>query len=213
MTIRVRFAPSPTGKLHMGGARTALFNWLFARHHDGLFLLRIEDTDRERSTEASVQGILDGLEALGIVPDEAPVFQSRNFDRHVETARKLESEGLAYRCYCTRERLDEMRNAQRASGEKPRYDRHCLNSDSHPSDQPYVLRFKVPQEGRTEVVDLIKGGVGVENSELDDLIILRSDGSPTYNFAVVIDDHDMGITHVVRGDDHLNKVLKNLSGG
>ena len=208
MTLRVRFAPSPTGGLHMGNARTALFNWLFAKHHGGKFVLRIEDTDRARSTDESIAGIIEALEWLGIDSDEEPVLQSHRFDFHVGLARKLEDSGHAYRCYCTKERLDALRAEQREKGAKPRYDRHCLGGEAPSPDAPYVVRFKTPREGHTEVDDLVKGKVTVGNDELDDLIILRSDGTPTYNFVVVCDDSHMGITHVVRGDDHLNNTFR-----
>lgn len=208
MTVRVRFAPSPTGALHMGGARTALFNWLYARHHNGVFTLRIEDTDRARSTKESVAGIVEGLTWLGITPDEEIVFQSSRCENHVALARGLESAGKAYRCYCERDRLDALRDEQRERGEKPRYDRHCLGKEAPSADAPYVLRFKTPREGTLAINDLVKGEVVVSNDQLDDLIILRSDGSPTYNFVVVCDDHHMGITHVVRGDDHLNNTFR-----
>ena len=208
MTIRVRFAPSPTGGLHLGNARTALFNWLYARHHGGTFVLRIEDTDRARSTDESIQGIIEALEWLGIATDEPPVLQSLRFDAHVALARKLEDSGHAYRCYCDKERLDALRAEQRERGAKPRYDRHCLDREAPSPDAPYVLRFKTPRDGHTEIDDLVKGKVTVGNDQLDDLILLRTDGTPTYNFVVVCDDSHMGITHVIRGDDHLNNTFR-----
>lgn len=192
----------------MGGARTALFNWLYARHHGGVFTLRIEDTDRARSTDESIAGILEGLAWLGIESDEPVVQQSSLHDKHIALARQLESEGKAYRCYCSKDRLDGLREQQREAGEKPRYDRHCLASEAPAPDAPYVLRFKTPREGTLTIPDGVKGEVVVGNDQLDDLIVLRSDGSPTYNFVVVCDDVSMGITHVIRGDDHLNNTFR-----
>ncbi len=200
--IRVRFAPSPTGHLHIGGVRTALFNWFFARHHGGAYILRIEDTDRERSTEESIQQILDGLTWLGIDWDEGPHRQSERQDIYTETARRLLAEGKVYRCFCTPDELEAMREKARAEGRPPRYDRRCRNRSDEP-DLPYVLRFAAPEEGRTVIHDLLRGDVTFENAQLDDMIILRSDGTPTYNFVVVVDDVDMRISHVIRGDDHL----------
>jgi glutamyl-tRNA synthetase len=212
MTIRTRFAPSPTGLLHIGGARTALFNYLFAQHHGGQFLLRIEDTDRERSTQAAVDVILQGLEWLGLTPDEAPVFQSARAARHAEVALELVERGLAYRCYASAEELRAMRERATAEGRPPRYDgtwRDRAPAEAPEGVQP-AIRLRVPQDGETIVQDLVQGQVRVANTELDDMIILRSDGSPTYLHAVVVDDHDMNITHVIRGDDHLTNTFRQV---
>jgi len=210
MTLRTRFAPSPTGYLHIGGARTALFNWLFARHHGGQYLLRVEDTDRARSTPEAVQQILDSLEWLGLAPDEPPVFQSAREARHAEVAHALLEAGKAYRCYCTPEELAEMRERAVAEGRPPRYDGRWRDRD--PSEAPQgvkpAIRIKAPREGETVVHDLVQGEVRVANAELDDMIILRSDGTPTYQHAVVVDDRDMAITHVIRGDDHLTNAFR-----
>jgi glutamyl-tRNA synthetase len=204
MTVCTRFAPSPTGFLHIGGLRTALFSWLFARRHAGKFILRIEDTDLERSTSEAIQQILDGLEWAGLQHDEGPFFQTRRFDRYKEVIDELLAAGLAYRCYCTKQELDVLRAEQTARGEKPRYDgRWRDRTDSRPGVPP-VVRFKNPLFGVVVVDDVVHGRVVFQNSELDDLIIARSDGTPTYNFCVVVDDMDMQITHVIRGDDHLN---------
>ncbi len=212
MTIRTRFAPSPTGLLHIGGARTALFNYLFARHHGGAFLLRIEDTDRERSTQQAVEVILQGLDWLGLVPDEPPVFQSTRAARHAEAAHALLAEGRAYQCFTSAEELREMRERAIAEGRPPRYDGRWRDRD--PSEGPPgvapVIRLRVPQTGETVIDDLVQGQVRVQNAELDDMILLRSDGSPTYLHAVVVDDHDMGITHVIRGDDHLTNTFRQV---
>ncbi len=210
MSVRTRFAPSPTGMLHIGGARTALFNYLFARRHGGKFLLRIEDTDRERSTPEAIQVILEGLTWLGLSWDEEPVYQSRRAARHLEIAERLLAEGKAYRCYCTKEELEAMREEQRRRGEKPRYDGRCRHRKDHPQDRPFVIRFKAPLAGETVVNDLVLGRVSFANAELDDLILVRSDGTPTYNLAVVVDDHDMGITHVIRGADHLSNTPRQI---
>lgn len=207
--VRTRFAPSPTGYLHIGGARTALFNWLFARHHGGKFILRIEDTDRERSKEEYLRDILDSLSWLGLHWDEGPYFQSERMDLYRQYAFRLLEEGKAYRCYCTPEELEEMRKKALAEGRKPKYDGRCRDRRDHP-DRPFAIRFKAPQGGVTVVEDLLRGKVTFRNEELDDLIILRSDGTPTYNFCVVIDDATMGITHVIRGDDHLNNTPRQL---
>jgi glutamyl-tRNA synthetase len=196
--------------LHIGGARTALFSWLYARHHKGEFVLRIEDTDKERSTEEATRVILDGLAWLGLDWDGEPVYQASRQEEHVVAAEQLIEEGHAYRCYCTREELDEMREEQRASGKKPMYDGRCRHRSDRPQGQPYVVRFRSPDEGVTIVHDLVLGDVEFNNAELDDLIILRSDGSPTYNLAVVADDAAMGITHVVRGSDHLNNTPRQI---
>jgi glutamyl-tRNA synthetase len=212
MTVRARFAPSPTGLLHIGSARTALFNYLFARHHGGEFLLRIEDTDRERSTDAATRIIIEGLEWLGITPDQPPVFQSTRLARHAEIARQMLAAGHAYRCYCTAEELRQMREQAIAEGRSPRYDGRWRDRD--PAEAPPgvgpAIRLKAPRDGETVVEDLVQGPVRVANAELDDMIILRSDGTPTYNHSVVVDDHDMGITHVIRGDDHLTNTFRQV---
>jgi glutamyl-tRNA synthetase len=210
MTVRTRFAPSPTGYLHIGGARTALFNYLFARHHGGQYLLRIEDTDRARSTPEAVQQILESLRWLGLSPDEEPVFQAAREARHAEVAKELLARGAAYLAYDTAEELVAMRERATAEGRPPRYDGRWRDRD--PSEAPPgvapVVRIKAPREGETVVRDLVQGEVRVQNTELDDMIILRSDGSPTYLHAVVVDDHDMAITHVIRGDDHLTNTFR-----
>ncbi len=212
MTVRTRFAPSPTGLLHIGGARTALFNYLFSRHHGGEFLLRIEDTDRARSTEQAVQVILEGLAWLGLDPDETPLFQSTRAARHAEIAHALLAAGRAYRCYCTAEELREMRERALKEGRPPRYDGRWRDRD--PAEAPPgvapAIRLKAPRAGETVVEDLVQGPVRVANAELDDMIILRSDGTPTYLHAVVVDDHDMAITHVIRGDDHLTNTFRQV---
>jgi glutamyl-tRNA synthetase len=211
MTVRTRFAPSPTGFLHIGGLRTALFCWLYARRHAGRFVLRIEDTDRERSTDAAIQQILDGMEWAGLTHDEGPFFQTRRFDRYREVIDQLLAEGNAYRCYCTKEELEQMRAEQMARGEKPRYDgRWRERTDARPGVAP-VVRFKNPLTGEVLVDDVVHGRVVFNNSELDDLIIARGDGTPTYNFCVVVDDMDMDITHVIRGDDHLNNTPRQMN--
>ena len=211
MPVRTRFAPSPTGFLHIGGLRTALFCWLYARRHSGQFVLRIEDTDLERSTEEAIQQILDGMEWAGLVQDEGPFFQTKRFDRYKEVIEEMLAEGTAYRCYCTKVELEQMRAQQAARGEKPRYDgRWRERTDSIP-DAPFVVRFKNPLTGEVIVNDVVHGPVVFQNSELDDLIIARSDGTPTYNFCVVVDDMDMQITHVIRGDDHLNNTPRQLN--
>ena len=211
MTVRTRFAPSPTGFLHIGGLRTALFCWLYARRHGGKYVLRIEDTDLERSTPEAIQQILDGLEWAGLDHDEGPFFQTRRFDRYREVIEQLLAQGSAYRCYCTKEELEQMRAAQTARGEKPRYDARWRDrSDSREGVAP-VVRFKNPLEGEVVVDDVVHGRVVFQNSELDDLIIARSDGTPTYNFCVVVDDMDMDITHVIRGDDHLNNTPRQMN--
>ena len=210
MTIRTRFAPSPTGYLHIGGARTALFSWLYARKHGGKFVLRIEDTDLERSTEESVNAILEGMTWLGLDYDEGPFYQTHRFDRYEEVIQKLMDEGHAYRCNCSKERLDDLREKQMANKQKPRYDGCCRNKEVS-ADEPHVIRFKNPIDGTVVFDDLIRGKVAFQNSELDDLIIKRTDGSPTYNLTVVVDDLDMQITHVVRGDDHLNNTPRQIN--
>ncbi|MEJ2438962.1 MAG: glutamate--tRNA ligase [Gammaproteobacteria bacterium] len=210
MTIRTRFAPSPTGYLHIGGARTALFSWLYARKHGGQFVLRIEDTDLERSTTESVNAILEGMTWLGLEYDEGPFYQTQRFDRYKAIISQLIDEGHAYRCNCSKERIDALREAQMARKEKPRYDGHCRHSEVS-EDEPHVVRFKNPLDGQVVIDDLIRGRVVIQNSELDDLIIQRSDGSPTYNLTVVVDDNDMQITHVIRGDDHLNNTPRQIN--
>lgn len=208
--VRTRFAPSPTGDLHIGGARTALFSWLLARHAQGVFILRIEDTDVARSTRESIQVILDAMTWLGMDWDEGPFYQTQRISFYQEAAEKLLKEGRAYRCYCTPEELETKREAALKAGIKPKYDRTCLHRKSFPTGKPSAIRFLSPEEGKTVVEDLIQGRVEFENTELDDLIILRSDGLPTYNFSVVVDDATMGITHVVRGNDHLNNTPRQI---
>lgn len=210
MTIRTRFAPSPTGYLHIGGARTALFSWLHARKHGGKFVLRIEDTDLERSTEESVNAILEGMTWLGLDYDEGPFYQTHRFDRYEEIIQKLMADGHAYRCNCSKERLEKLRDEQMANKQKPRYDGCCRNKEVS-TDEPHVIRFKNPIDGQVVIDDLIRGKVVFQNTELDDLIIKRTDGSPTYNLTVVVDDLDMQITHVVRGDDHLNNTPRQVN--
>jgi len=212
MTIRTRFAPSPTGYLHIGGARTALFSWLYARKHGGTFILRIEDTDLERSTAESINAILEGMTWLGLEYDEGPFHQTHRFARYEEVQQQLLAEGKAYRCYCSRERLEQLREGQMARKEKPRYDGHCRHLTAPPPGAgDYVVRFKNPDEGTVVVEDQVRGRVVFQNSELDDLIIARSDGSPTYNFTVVVDDLDMRVSHVIRGDDHLNNTPRQVN--
>lgn len=209
MTVRTRFAPSPTGMLHIGNARTALFNWLLARHHGGQLVLRIEDTDRERSTPENVQIILDGMKWLGIDYDEGPYYQSDRAGMYRDTMEKLIAQGAAYRCRCTPEEIEKQRAAAEANKGKYLYDRACRDKHYGP-EQPYVVRCAMPISGVSVVNDLIKGRVEVDYRELDDWIIARSDGTPTYNFCVVVDDSDMRITHVVRGEDHLTNTHKQL---
>ena len=212
MTVRTRFAPSPTGYLHIGGARTALFSWLFARKHGGEFVLRIEDTDLERSTPESVNAILEGMTWLGLDYDEGPFYQTKRFDRYAEVIRQLLDSGHAYKCYCSRERLESLREQQMAAKLKPRYDGHCRHGATPPSpDAPFVIRFKNPEAGETAFDDLVRGRISFHNAELDDLVIARSDGSPTYNLTVVVDDSDMAITHVIRGDDHINNTPRQIN--
>jgi len=214
--IRTRFAPSPTGYLHIGGARTALFSWAYARKHGGQFVLRIEDTDQERSTQASVQAILDGMKWLGIDWDEGPFYQMERLDRYKAVADGLIAEGKAYYCYASKEELDAMREGQRERGEKPRYDGRWRPEEGKllpepPAGVTPVVRFRTPATGEVTFNDLIKGPITVANCELDDLVIMRGDGVPTYNFGVVIDDWDMGITHVIRGDDHVNNTPRQIN--
>jgi glutamyl-tRNA synthetase len=208
--VVTRFAPSPTGFLHIGGARTALFNWLYARANGGRFLLRIEDTDRARSTEEAIHAILDGLKWLGLDWDDEPVLQHARAGRHAEIARQLLAEGKAYRCYASPEQLEAMREQARSEGRPPIYDGtwRDRNPDEAPEGAPFAVRFKSPMEGETVIDDQVQGRVVFQNKDLDDLIILRSDGSPTYNLSVVVDDHDMGITHIIRGDDHLTNAAR-----
>ncbi|MDD5035252.1 MAG: glutamate--tRNA ligase [Methylococcaceae bacterium] len=211
MSKRTRFAPSPTGYLHIGGARTALFSWLYARKHGGTFILRIEDTDLERSTVESVNAILEGMTWLGLEYDEGPFYQTHRFDRYKEVIQQLLNEGHAYPCYCTKEELDELRAEQMANKEKPRYDGRCRHrSEPREGVQP-VIRFRNPDDGEVVIDDRVKGRVVIMNSELDDLIIARSDGSPTYNLSVVVDDLDMQVSHVIRGDDHLNNTPRQMN--
>jgi glutamyl-tRNA synthetase len=211
MSFRTRFAPSPTGFLHVGGVRTALFSWLYAKHHQGEFILRIEDTDQERSTQESVHAILEGMAWLGLDYDEGPFYQTQRYDRYKQIAQQFLDEGKAYRCECSKERLEALRQTQLNAKEKPRYDGHCRTKNLPASDKPFVIRFKNPQEGRVSFTDEVYGEIHVANSELDDLILIRSDGHPTYNFAVVIDDMDMKITHVIRGDDHINNTPRQIN--
>ena len=215
--VRTRFAPSPTGYLHIGGARTALFSWAYARKHGGKVILRIEDTDLERSTEASVQVILDAMRWLGLDWDEGPFFQMQRLARYREVAEKLIAQGKAYRCWASKEDLDAMRERQRARGEKPRYDGRWRPERAKaaglvpPADRAPVVRFRNPDEGEVGFHDLVKGAITVANAELDDLVLLRADGVPTYNFGVVVDDLDMNITHVIRGDDHVNNTPRQVN--
>jgi len=209
--VTTRFAPSPTGMLHIGGVRTALYCWLHARRHGGKYLLRIEDTDRERSTDAAVKAIFDGLEWLGLTPDEPAGFQTKRFGRYSEAAENMLKAGTAYRCYCSREELEQMRAEQAARKERPRYDGRCRARTAPAPGVNPVIRFKNPQDGSVVVHDLIKGDIEFANAELDDLIIVRSDGTPTYNFCVVCDDWDMKITHVIRGDDHVNNTPRQMN--
>jgi len=208
--VKTRFAPSPTGYLHIGGARTALFNWLFARHTGGSFVLRIEDTDLERSKDEYVKDILDGLTWLGIDWDEPPCFQRERIEIYRDYAFNLIEKGLAYRCYCTQEELDEKRKVALKEGKKPHYDRTCRERPVEKTDKPFVIRFKTPLTGAVTFSDIVRGTITFQCEELDDLVILRSDLTPTYNFTVVIDDMLMGITHVIRGDDHINNTPRQI---
>ena len=211
MTVVTRFAPSPTGLLHVGGVRTALFSWLYARRNGGNFILRVEDTDRERSTDEAVRVILDGMAWLGLDADEGPYFQSRRFDRYREVLRGMLEAGTAYHCYCSKDELDALRGQQIARKQKPRYTGICRERrEPRPGVDP-VVRFRNPLDGAVVVQDLVHGPVTFQNAELDDLIIARSDGTPTYNFCVVVDDMDMGVTHVIRGDDHLNNTPRQMN--
>lgn len=212
-TVVTRFAPSPTGYLHIGGARTALFNWLFARHHGGKYLLRIEDTDRARSTEPAIGAIFDGLDWLGLTGDEPPVFQFARSERHAQIAHQLLNSGHAYRCYLTSEELAERRAKAQAERRPFRIDSEWRDrpASAAPDGAPFVVRIKAPRDGETVIDDLVQGRVTVNNAEIDDFVLLRSDGTPTYMLAVVVDDHDMGVTHVIRGDDHLNNAFRQLA--
>ena len=214
--VRTRFAPSPTGYLHLGGARTALFSWAFARHHQGQFILRIEDTDLERSTPEAVEAILQGMEWLGLEHDEGPFYQTEHFDRYKELIQKLLDDGKAYYCYSSPEEVEAMRESARAKGLKPKYDGTWRPEPGKtlgeiPADRKAVVRFKNPLDGTVSWNDMVKGHISIANSELDDLIIARPDGTPTYNFCVVVDDWDMGITHVIRGDDHVNNTPRQIN--
>ncbi|CCJ81491.1 Glutamyl-tRNA synthetase [Cronobacter dublinensis 1210] len=212
MKIKTRFAPSPTGYLHVGGARTALYSWLFARHEGGEFVLRIEDTDLERSTPEAIEAIMDGMNWLSLEWDEGPYFQTKRFDRYNAVIDEMLAAGTAYKCYCSKERLEALREEQMAKGEKPRYDGRCRHGhEHHADDEPCVVRFANPQEGSVVFDDQIRGPIEFSNLELDDLIIRRTDGSPTYNFCVVVDDWDMEITHVIRGEDHINNTPRQIN--
>lgn len=212
MKIKTRFAPSPTGYLHVGGARTALYSWLFARNHGGEFVLRIEDTDLERSTQQAIDAIMDGMNWLNLDWDEGPYYQTKRFDRYNAVIDQMLEAGSAYKCYCSKERLEALRENQMANNEKPRYDGRCRDShEHHADDEPCVVRFRNPQEGSVIFDDQIRGPIEFSNQELDDLIIRRTDGAPTYNFCVVIDDWDMEITHVIRGEDHINNTPRQIN--
>ncbi|NDW20932.1 glutamate--tRNA ligase [Alteromonas hispanica] len=211
MSVVTRFAPSPTGYLHVGGARTALYSWLYAKSKGGEFVLRIEDTDIERSTEEAKQAILDGMQWLGLNWDTGPVYQTERFDRYKELIQKLLDEGKAYKCFMSSEELDAIREAQKEKGEKPRYPGTWRDRTDHPEGQPFVVRFKNPLEGSVTINDHVRGTIEISNSELDDLVIQRTDGTPTYNFCVVVDDWDMNITHVVRGEDHINNTPRQIN--
>ncbi|EOC1347126.1 glutamate--tRNA ligase [Cronobacter turicensis] len=212
MKIKTRFAPSPTGYLHVGGARTALYSWLFARNQGGEFVLRIEDTDLERSTPEAIEAIMDGMNWLSLEWDEGPYFQTKRFDRYNAVIDEMLAAGTAYKCYCSKERLEALREEQMAKGEKPRYDGRCRHShEHHGDDEPCVVRFANPQDGSVVFDDQIRGPIEFSNLELDDLIIRRTDGSPTYNFCVVVDDWDMEITHVIRGEDHINNTPRQIN--
>jgi glutamyl-tRNA synthetase len=211
MSVRTRFAPSPTGFLHIGGARTALYSWLFARKHQGAFILRIEDTDRERSTQESIDAILDSMAWLKLDFDEGPFYQTQHTARYQEVLEQLLAQGKAYRCYCSKQRLETLRAQQVANKQKPRYDGHCRDLNLPAKNEPFVIRFCNPATGKVTFEDQVRGTVTFANEELDDLILARSDGSPTYNFTVVVDDWDMRITHVIRGDDHLNNTPRQIN--
>ncbi len=211
MSTVTRFAPSPTGYLHVGGARTALYSWLYAKKTGGKFILRIEDTDMERSTQASVDAIMDGMNWLELDWDEGPYYQTKRFDLYKEVVAQLLAEGKAYKCFCTPEEVDAMREAQMAAGEKPKYNGMWRERTDHPADKPFCIRFKNPLDGVVVIDDMIKGRIEVANAELDDLVIARSDGTPTYNLTVVVDDWKMGVTHVIRGDDHVNNTPRQMN--
>lgn len=211
MTVATRFAPSPTGYLHVGGARTALYSWLYTKNKGGKFVLRIEDTDIERSTQEAIDAILEGMQWLGLDWDDGPYYQTKRFDRYKELIQQLLDEGKAYKCFMPAAELDKIREEQMAKGEKPRYPGTWRERTDHPEGQPYAIRFKNPLEGKVVINDHIRGKIEIANSELDDLIIQRSDGTPTYNFCVVVDDWDMGITHVVRGEDHINNTPRQIN--
>jgi glutamyl-tRNA synthetase len=211
MTVRTRFAPSPTGMLHIGGVRTALFCWLYARRHGGTFILRVEDTDRERSTPEAVQVILDGMAWLGLDADEGPFYQTQRYDRYHQVIEQWLAEGKAYHCYCSKDEIEQLRNDQLARKEKPRYDGRCRHRREPLEGVTPVVRFRNPDAGRVVVNDAVHGPIAFDNTELDDLIILRSDGNPTYNFCVTVDDWDMQITHVIRGDDHINNTPRQIN--
>ncbi|EPF15606.1 Glutamate--tRNA ligase [Cedecea davisae] len=212
MKIKTRFAPSPTGYLHVGGARTALYSWLFAHHNKGEFVLRIEDTDLERSTPEAIEAIMDGMNWLSLQWDEGPYYQTKRFDRYNQAIDEMLAAGTAYKCYCSKERLEALREQQMANNEKPRYDGRCRHGhEHHADDEPCVVRFANPQEGSVIFDDQIRGPIEFSNQELDDLIIRRTDGSPTYNFCVVVDDWDMEITHVIRGEDHINNTPRQIN--
>lgn len=211
MSVVTRFPPSPTGALHIGSVRTALFNYLFARHHGGKFILRMEDTDRERSTQASIDAILQGMAWVGLDYDEGPYYQTQRFDRYREVVQQLLDVGHAYRCYCSKERLETLREQQVEAKQKPRYDGLCREREPTEANQPYVIRFKNPRSGEVMVDDQVYGKIVFNNHELDDLIIARTDGVPTYNLTVVVDDWDMGVTHVIRGDDHINNTPRQIN--
>lgn len=211
MTVRTRFAPSPTGYLHVGGARTALFSWLYAKKTNGQFVLRIEDTDKERSTEESVQAIFDGMEWLGLAHDEGPFFQTDRFPRYLEIIQQLLDQGDAYHCYCSAEEVEAVREEQRANKQKPRYNGKCRHRTDTVEGVSPVVRFKNPEQGQVVFDDLVRGEISISNDELDDLIIARSDGTPTYNLTVVIDDLDMNMTHIIRGDDHINNTPRQIN--
>ncbi|MFA3790096.1 glutamate--tRNA ligase [Aliiglaciecola sp. SL4] len=211
MSVITRFAPSPTGYLHVGGARTALYSWLYAKSKGGKFVLRIEDTDIERSTQAAIDAILEGMDWLGLDYDDGPYYQTKRFDRYKELIDQLLSEGKAYKCFMSSAELDDIREKQMTAGEKPRYPGTWRDRTDHPEDQPFAIRFKNPLEGTVVINDHIRGKIEIANAELDDLIIQRSDGTPTYNFCVVVDDWDMGISHVVRGEDHINNTPRQIN--
>ena len=211
MTLTTRFAPSPTGYLHVGGARTALYSWLYAQKNGGDFILRIEDTDLERSTQASVDAIMDGMNWLNLTWTHGPYFQTQRFDRYKEVIEQLLASGNAYRCYSTAEEVDAMREEAKAKGEIEKYNGFWRERTDHPTDKPYAIRFKNPLAGDVVIKDMVKGDITISNEQLDDLIIARSDGTPTYNLTVVVDDWDMKVSHVVRGDDHISNTPKQIN--